>query len=83
MRLIKVDDSTTRFELTEEENEAVAIAKLIVKRRAKEERGDYDERMLEWWLYGLLRERGAEGMIKQAREAPFHKKHIIRVGYSY
>lgn len=83
MKIIRVDDRTTSFELTEKENAAINEAKLIVKQRAKDEGGDYDEQMLEWWLYGILRERGIDGMIKQAKEAPFRKKYTIRVGYSY
>lgn len=83
MKVYSTDDGTTHFELTEEENAAIAVAKLIVKRRAKDEDGKYDEQMLEWWLIGLLRERGIAGMTKQAKEAPFHKKHIAKIGYSY
>lgn len=83
MKIIRVDDRTTSFELTEKENAAINKAKLIVIQRAKDECVNYDEQMLEWCLYGILRERGIDGMIKQAKETPFHKKYTIRAGYSY
>ena len=83
MKIYNTGKGSICFELTEEEEAAIEDAKLIVAQRAAEEKGEYDERMLDWWLCGLLRERGIEGMLRQAREAKFHKKHVPRVGYSY
>lgn len=83
MKIWETDEGTTHFELAEQENAAIDTAKAIVERRAKEEGGNYSKQMLEWWLCGLLRENGPEGMIRQAQTAPFHKKESIPVGYSY
>ena len=84
MKIYSLDKGDVSFELSEEERRAFTIAKLKVNRRAKEEEGKYDEQMLEWRLYGILREKGTEGMIKWAKEAPFQQKeYSTPVGYSY
>ena len=74
MKIQTTPDGTTQFELTAEEIVAINEAMLIVEQRSKEEGGCYDKQMLEWRLYGLLRENGTEKMIKWAKEAPFREK---------
>lgn len=41
MIIWETDGGTTHFELTEQENAAIDMAKAIVERRAKEEGGNY------------------------------------------
>lgn len=73
MKIQFKSDGTTQFELSEKENAAIDEAMLIVENRAKEENGDYNKQALVWWLCGILRDKGIEGMLKAAKETPFRR----------
>lgn len=81
-RIVRDDGGITeKVTYTPEELAALDQAETLIAERAMRENGVYDSQYHSWWLQGILRREGLEGMLHWARTAPFCDNKPVSRGY--